>query len=363
VQLESDEISLREIIEKITRIFYELLSKWWLFLLVCLPLGAAMGYYAYSSNEEYNASLVFAVNEDDGGSLGGLGSIASSFGLNIGGGGSVNLMKVEALAKAKEVTEKGLFEKVTIEGKEDYIANHIIDYFNFHEDWNKDDEEYDWGDLKDFRFDREDIASFSLKESAALNRVNYQLHGIPSDVPSDIIFSTSLDEDTGLVTFNAVTENEKLSLSIVNAIYSELSKYYVEKAIEPQKMTYNTLKIKADSILNELHKAEYSLANFSDSFRGLQNRTSTLDKQRYQRAVQINTLVYGEALKNLEIADFALKNARPVFQIIGGTYPPIEPKVKSILLYSVLGIFIGGIVAFFWIIGRMIYLDAMKDSE
>ena len=67
----------------------KLLKKWWLFLIVGLLAGLAGIFYASKQKLLYKSSLTFAL---DGGSEGGMSgaiSLASQFGLNIGGGKAV----------------------------------------------------------------------------------------------------------------------------------------------------------------------------------------------------------------------------------------------------------------------------------
>ena len=83
-----NEISLRELIQKIKNWFTFIRSKW-VYLLIAIVLGAGLGFlYAKLKKPVYTATATFVL--EDGGGGGGLGQyagIASMVGLDLGGGG------------------------------------------------------------------------------------------------------------------------------------------------------------------------------------------------------------------------------------------------------------------------------------
>ena len=72
-------------------------------------------------------------------------------------------------------------------------------------------------------------------------------------------------------------------------------------------------------------------------------------------------LAYSEAIRNLEVADFAVKNSTPFIREIDRPFSPLYPqspsKVKQILLGLFLGLFIGSA----WLLGKKIILDAINS--
>ena len=87
---DSDEISLKELIEKIQQLWKYLLTKWKMIVLAGM-IGGGLGFvYAYLQPIKYIAKMTFVV-EDSKSSAGGLASLAGQFGFDIGGvgGGSI----------------------------------------------------------------------------------------------------------------------------------------------------------------------------------------------------------------------------------------------------------------------------------
>ena len=58
-----------------------------------------------------------------------------------------------------------------------------------------------------------------------------------------------------------------------------------------------------------LNNNEYRLAQFKDSNRGLWTAKDRLTEKRLSRDIQMLTLMYAEAVKNKEIAEFSLKSS------------------------------------------------------
>jgi len=83
---EQDEISLKELIQKIQEWIGYLKTQWKLIIGVA-ALGGIIGFaYASFQKPSYLATTTFVLEEDKGGGGGALG-LASSFGFDLGGGG------------------------------------------------------------------------------------------------------------------------------------------------------------------------------------------------------------------------------------------------------------------------------------
>ena len=149
---------------------------------------------------------------------------------------------------------------------------------------------------------------------------------------------------------------------MLEAIYENLSTYYIEKATEKQLHTYEAIKFKTDSIFTEIRSTEYALANFKDTNFGLRTRKDQLRAAQLEAQVKILYTMFGEAKKNQEMTEFALRDQTPVVQVIDSPIPPIEPedgsKAKAIIIACLLGGFLGG----GYIIGRKIIRDALAEA-
>ncbi len=352
--VEDDEITLKELIEKIREFWQEAWkNKWWIILVAGL-MASIFLLRAWFTPVTYPAALTFMVNEDNGGGLGGVSAILGQFGF--GGGkkdGSYNLDKILELSKSRKIIQSTLFKKVTVNGEEDFFANHIIKLYELHEKW-----EDDTTGLKGFYFSRGVTDSFDRVEYNALKHVHAQVRG-SEEVEG--ILSSSYNDDTGILSLSLNSYSEDLSIKFIDSLYHELSSFYIKNAVEPQQKTLNNISAKVDSLGKRLQSINYQLADFEDRSFGTIDQKSEVRKTRLLINQQVTGAAYGEAIKNLELADFTLKNATPAFQLIDAPIPPIKPVGESKLKAIVIGGFVGGFIALIFFIGRKIIRDAMQS--
>ncbi len=348
---QAEEVTLKEVILIIQDYFFEALRNWKI-IVVAVILGIVFFLYrAYTTPATYSTNLTFMVNEDESGGIGGAMAILSQFGIGGNSGGKYNLKKILELSKTRKIIELVLFEQRVINDKKDYLANHIINLQELHKKWEKS------AVLKDFKFTHDSIPVFSRVENTALKALHGVLIGTSSN-PG--LYSTSLNDDTGIMSLKMTSLSEELTLHWLDAAYLVLSSYYIDKSIEKQKFTYDIVAFKADSLKQKMESLEFQLAKFKDSNRGIWSQTYSLKQQQLSRDVQMLRLIYAEAMKNLEIADFTLKNKTPFIQLIDTPIPPIKPNIKPPLIAIIQGMIIGGFLAVCFIFGRKILREAMK---
>ena len=129
MEVQNDEISLRELIEKGKEWYAYLLSQWKIILLAGI-IGACLGLaYSFIKKPIYTATLSFALeDEKGGGGLGGALGLASSFGIDLGGGGGSIFTgsNLTELFKSRAMVEKTLLSPVVVDGKTVSLAEMYI---------------------------------------------------------------------------------------------------------------------------------------------------------------------------------------------------------------------------------------------
>lgn len=342
-----DEITLKELILKMQEIFIEIRRYWWIVLLCCIPTLSYFIYKSYNTPDLHVAQLTFMLNEDTGNG-GGISGLLGSFGLGGGGGGAVNLGKMIELSKARVITDQIIFDKIEDNKELDFVANHIINLYEFHDQWNESKNEQ----IHNYLFKSSNIDSFDRVDNSAYLSVSKKI--------VNELVSGSMNE-TGIVVLESTTRSEALSLQLTNRLFDVLSTYYLDKSIEKQRFTYENAKSKADSVASLLINAEFTLAQFQQKNRNLMLETEKLKEQRLSRTILRLNVVYVEALKIKEQTKFGLDNSTPFIQLIDRPIAPLkrikESKTKAIIL----GLFIGGFLAVVFIVGRKILRDAMED--
>lgn len=355
-QYADDEISLKELILKLQEFWNELWRGKWLIIGITIPFLIYFIYDAINTSNTYTAKLTFMLDNESSSSIGALSGVLGSFGLGGAGGGEYSTDKMLALVRSRKIMQEVLFIKAKIDNKTDFYANHLIDIYNYHEEWAE-----DTIGLQNFYFKHDSIPIFSLAENTALKTMHGLLVGDP-DKGVEPLFSSSSAELTSIMTLDLETENEMLSIQMLEDIFSTLSTYYIEKSTEKQQHTYDAIKFKVDSTLTELRAAEYALANFKDTNYGLRTKKDQLKAIQLEARVKILYTMYGEGLKNLEVTEFALRDQTPVIQPIDLPIPPIEPVDGSLAKALILSCLLGGFLGGGYIIARKIIRDVMAEA-
>jgi Chain length determinant protein len=350
----SDEITLKELVQKVREYAIEIKNNWLIVLVFIAIALVGMLYKFYTTPKEYTATLTFMVNEKEGGGgLAGAASILSSLG---GGGDSKNnLDKILTLSKSMRILQEVMLSKETINGQNDYFANHIIKEYNFDNTvWKKS------LTLKGFRFTKslysKNIDSLDTNERSVLKSVYSKIVGTPT---VDGLMSNSQSRQTQIMTMNVVTTSDELSVKLCTKIFDKLGNFYVSKTIERELQTFHLVKMKADSIKRLLYGADYATAKFEDSNRGLFMEQVKVPVKQLNRSSNILTLMYGEAIKNLEVSDFAVKNSTPFVQAIDLPFSPLSSSDNSLKKTLAIAIALGFIVASLLIIVRKLLRDSL----
>jgi len=343
-QNQEEEISLKDIFLIIKEYFLAVIKHWKLSVFFVLPIVLYLGYQAAMVPITYPGKLTFMMESDDGGG----GGVKGLLGSLVGGKSKSGLKKVLVLFHSQKIVYDTFFEKDTIDGKFDFLANHMIDAYSFDDLVN---EYYSLGspkegwlkqivDLENFSFSHENIDRFTNEERLVLKVIYNKVVG-NGEVGIDPTLSSALDEESGIMTISFTSVSESFTISFLKIIYSNLSKFYIDKTVEKQLKTFNIMQYKNDSIKTELLNAEYSLADFNDRNHNMVTIKGSLRKDALQRKVGLLSTLYAVSVRNLEDTDFALRNRIPIVQVIDLPRAPIYRQKASIALALIKGSLIG----------------------
>lgn len=357
-----DDISLKDLILKLKEFYTEIISHWRLIAIITLPIVLYMMYGAIKSKPKYPAVLTFTVNEDDGTSLGGMSGLLGQFGIGTVNS-EYNLDKMLVLLKSRHITEKVLYYQDTLNGVNDFMGNHLITHLDSLGEWGK----IKWykrlflppSELIGYRFFQDSIQEFSLLDNMALKVLHKMLIGDPQFGGG--LLNAYYSETSGILSISLAMKDEKIAISLINKYFEELSKYYIDNAIEKQKVTYDLVKLKHDSIYAELRTAEYQLADFKDRNLGIFTRKSELEEIRLENKIRILAAGLAKAVENLEVADFTLKNKTPFISVVDRPLSPIKyvrtSKFKTLIVSGFIGVLIGIV----FVIIRKVFRDALRE--
>lgn len=346
-------ISFKEIILSIQALGRELyLQKWWIGTVAMIMAGVF-----YLSNripqiqdieETYSASLIFMLTENNG----------REAGTVLGKHNNIAIKRMLKLAKTKNIIYKVLFNKVIINEKEDFVANHLIDLYRFHRKWRllNTTETQQLYDLSTFYFEHGEITEFTPKMHQAAQSISALL---------PTLIHIRYDGPTNFLELHATTNNEELSLLLSQKMYQEIHNFYLQDVIEKPKYTFNFLQARSDSILTKLTALEADMANYN-RHQGFLSNEEHLTKIQLTRQVSFLTATYRELIKSKEAILFRLQSQTSLLRIIDQTYPPLSPNITSTpeenkLKQVIIGAITGAILAILWFILRKSYRKLMAD--
>ena len=344
---QEDEISIKDLILKAREIFSFLLSQWWKIILIA-ALGAGTGiYYSTTQKPVYTASLTFGMQEKESGGGGSIAAFASQFGFDMGSGGNNSVFAGEnllQLMKSKLLVEKVLLTPVTINGKEELLANRYIESHEYRKGWKK-SKKPEIQQLAKFQYDaNQPRENYTLLQDSLLG-------AIAAGIIKTELTAVRTDKKLSIVTVAVKSEDEIFAKYFAKTVTTEVTDFYIETKTRHSIKNIEILERRVDSVQNELKRAMYGVASNTDRNQFLITSVARVSGVEKQLQVTLLSTLYGELVKNLEISKATLAREQPLMQIIDEPRFPLEKKRFGKLK----GLLIGGFAAGFSTISFLLF--------
>jgi hypothetical protein len=329
-QIPNDEISLKELIEKGKEWYAYLLSQWKIIVLAGV-IGAALGLtYSFVKKPVYTATLTFALeDEKSGGGLGGALGLASSLGLDLGGGGGSIFTgsNLPELFISRIMVEQTLMTPVTVNGKVISLAEMYIQNNEWRDSWN------DKPKFKNIQFLPDTKRKYFTRVHDSILGVIYE------DLFKSSLSVVQKDKKISIISMDVASTNELFSKYFCEALAKQVGQFYVSTKSKKARANMEILERQTDSIRAELNGAITGVAVANDNTFMLNPALNVrrAPSARRQVDVQANTAILTELVKQTELAKVTLRKETPLIQVIDR---PILPLKKE-KLGKIEGVFIG----------------------
>jgi hypothetical protein len=351
-QIPNDEISLKELIEKGKEWYVYLLSQWRIIVLAGV-IGAALGVtYSFIKKPVYTATLSFALEDEKGG--GGLGSalgLASSLGLDLGGGGGSIFAgsNLTELFKSRTMVEQTLLSPVTVNGKVISLAEMYIENNKWRDSWNENPK------FKNIQFLPNTKRKYFTRLHDSILGVIYQ------NLSKNSLSVAQKDKKISIISMDVASNDELFSLYFCEALARQVGRFYVDTKSKKARMNMEILKRQTDSIRAELNGAITGVAVADDNTFMLNPALNVrrTPSARRQVDVQANTAILTELVKQTELAKVTLRRETPLIQVIDR---PILPLTKE-RFGKAKGIVIGGFLFGFLTVLFLIVRRLLKELQ
>ena len=328
---EKDEISIVKVFLQIKEWYAYIIPKWKRIFLIGL-LGSVLGLtYSLIRKPVYIAELTYAL--EDGKTTTGLGSLASSFGFDMGGAGNtgafsgINLME---LFMSRSMVEKALLNPVEFEGKKMSLAELFIQEHKWRESWE------DEKDLININFlPNSDRNLYTRAQDSILGEIYLNLR------KKDFLVIQK-DEKVAIGTVITQSTNECFAHNFTLSLEKTVSSYYLESKSKKARENLKILEFQTDSVRNELNTSLTNVAIANDNTFGLNPafNIKRVQSTKKQVDVQANSAILAELVKQTELAKVTLRKETPLIQVIDKPILPLQvdkvSKLKSILLGFIL---------------------------
>jgi uncharacterized protein involved in exopolysaccharide biosynthesis len=353
----TDEISLKELIQKLGEWWRYLLSKW-LVIVFCAMVGGGIGLlYAFITKPEYKAVVTFALEDDKqgGGGLSGALGLASSLGIDLGtsAGGAFSGANLIELMKSRKMVQKALLNAYIQNAHPKSLADQLLEITEINQKLIK---KGIWRGESFFQVNA-DPSSFNLQQDSVISVLYELVTGSNS-----ILSVAQKDKKISIISVEVNSRNEQFSKFFAESIVKEVADFYVETKSKKARNNVAILQRQADSIRNELNLAISGVATSTDNTFNLNpalnvNRVPSTKKQI---DVQANTAILTQLVTNLEMAKVTLLRETPLIQLIDRPTLPLKKdkpgKAKSLLM----GGFLAGFLTVLYLIVRKMLKQVMQ---
>lgn len=331
----SDEMSLKELLQKAGEWWRYLKTQWWKIAIVGLIGGVTGFVYAWMQPVTYTAKTTFVVEDGKSASpgLGGLASLAGQFGVDVGGGAGGGLLSGDNILlyfKSTSLAREVLLTQYDSSSNQS-VADVYATVYELKESWEK----------------NKKIGKVNFPPSKLSNNYTRLQDSLLQKMIESIITTQfavgKTDKKAGFIDVTATMQNEALAKVYCERIVQLAVEKYVGIKTQRQKATVDKLQARVDSIANLLRQKTVSGAS-------LQTSSSTMDINPLYRTgttVAVETTVrdktmlatiFASVTQNLELAKFTLSQETPVIQVVDYPTLPLyitKPAyIKSTLLFT-----------------------------
>jgi hypothetical protein len=342
VQNDSDEISIKELIQKFQAIWHFLLSKWRKIFIAGI-IGAVIGVlYAFLQPIKYTAKLSFVV-EDGKSAGGGLASLAGQFGFDIGGAGGGGIFSGDNILLF--LKSEGLIRETLLtaynEGGKLTLADRYAEARELKEEWLNDKK------IGPINFSQFSIGMIPRKQDSLLQE-------IISDIIELDLSVAKPDKKASFIEVKVTTQDELLSKLFVDRLVKIATDRYVESKTKTKALNVSKLQIKADSLSailnNKTFEAAASQQSLVDANPAL--KTTPIASEISSREKTMAAAIFAEVVKNLEISKTILNQETPVIQIVDQSTFPLKKEKVSKLKSLIIGGILAGFLFVLYLLGQ-----------
>ena len=339
---ENKEIEIRDIIITLKEIKQELISRSFKIGLFVFLFSLTAVLINFFQDSRYKAELSFVVEDKQKSTpLSSVSGLASQFGFDFFSSSNTTFSQanIMELLKSRGVISKTLLRS---NNKKLFIQNYISMY-NLDSDWKNNK------DLEGITFKNQ----IDIKHDSIITMIWEKI--IEDDISVEI-----KNDETDIIYLSFKSKQEKFAKLFSENLIDEMSSMYIEYQTKQSTNTIDFLQNRADSVFNELEKAEEEFARVKDINQRIIKASGRLKELQLMRSVEVLSTMYLELIKNIEISKLTLLNQTPIIQVIDRPTLPLEDTKLSTFLVFFISFVLSFLISVFYFVFRKMIVDSLK---
>ena len=339
---DNKEIELRDIIIALKEIKQELVSRSFKIGLFVFVFTLIAVLFNISQESRYKAELSFVVEDKQKSTpLSSVSGLASQFGFDFfsSSNSTFSQANIMELLKSRGVISKTLLRPNT----NDLFINNYISMYNLNSDW-KNNKGLDGISFKN---------KIEVKHDSIITMVWKKI--IEDDISVEI-----RNDETDIIYLSFKSLDERFAKLFSENLIDEMSSMYIEYQTKQSTNTIDFLQNRADSVFNELEKAEEEFARIKDINQRIIKASGRLKELQLMRNVEVLNTMYLELVKNIEVSKLTLLNQTPIIQVIDRPTLPLEDTKLSPVLVFVISFVLSFLISVFYFVFRKMIADSLK---
>jgi len=344
-----EELSLKQLIEKVQGWFRYLLSKWYILVLSAV-LGACLSFfYAKSKKPYYKASTTFVLEAGGNNTSGGMGQmagLAALAGVDLGQSNSGifqgdNLFE---LYKSRKMIESVLLLRSTSDTSKLLLDRYLI-MTEAKKKWRKTSPE-----LLQIDFSTVKPASLTRKRDSVLQKV-------VQDINKNNLVVGKNDKKSTIIRVDVKSTDEIFSKEFNEALVNQVNDFYIRTKTKKSLDNIEILQYKTDSVRAVMNGSISSAAIAIDATPNLnptRQAQRLIPTQRSQFSAETNKAILGQLIQNLEMAKMNLLKEAPLIQKVDEPILPLEVDRVGKFKAAFIGGFLFGLLAAILLVFRRI---------
>lgn len=362
INTQDDEISLKELILKISEWWKYLLSKWHIILFFGL-LGGALGFtYAYFKKPIYTATTTFVLEDEKGGGggLGNLAGLASMAGVDLGGGGGGIFQgdNILGLYKSRTMLEQTLMSSVDLHGSKQLLVDHYLDFNELRKKWQE----------------KPELAQLQFKPDTVLNGVlllkpmrlrDSVLGIIVDDINKNYLSVVKPDKKLSTIQVDVKAKDEFFAKAFNDELVKNVNEFYINTKTKKALQNVKILQHKTDSVRSVMNGSIYRAVAVADATPNL-NPTRQVQRvapaQQAQFSAETNKAVLSEMVKNLELTKMTLLKETPLLQVVDKPVFPLAKEKIGFIKASAIGGGLFGLLTIIWLLASAFFKVVLNEE-